>query len=545
MGDAGDAAPEPSFTPAFGYESNAMVHQSMDLPVEDVAPLVSNEIASGEAMGSDAHEVEIPEPGFTSALLYEPTQPPTSASEQLGTIPDHESPVIATQSLDAAHTVETDVPSDDPRNEEVAMTSKSMASHTKSEEPPPLKPEMLESSAQDSSLFGHEKPEAVASSQASAPEPTLSVESVIATLPATEALAKSENDSPAQERATEETSDNPNEEVPAIQTDAKAKIPSFFSSLGGSFAPEIQSAWSLVFGSQYEDDSAHEGIAEPAGGNSSASASANGRESLKARLARERRLDAQIQACQAKGRARSASANTTTPEADQTNQRVRSTAVLRKQNASAPQESAGLSLTRMRLCGENALRSTCLCFQALYTRCMEGDQASQPPAVITVSCTGTVECGVFVTQYELESLLQTLSRDACALAQTELKPPMQHIPLTTLLQASWFLPFDHFSRLRSLVLQITRKHLNEQKLALLNRQLQRQILLQPLPVRLEQLLLQISDPNVGPTPAHFLLRSLLEAIGVAVEPNVVDFIPQSEFMELAPVRDLSLVDSRC
>lgn len=544
MGDAGEAAaPEPGFTPAFGCDSNGVIRQSIDLrPVE----LVSNGIsASGEALGE-----EIPEPGFTSAFLYEPTEQTTSTSAQLSANPDHEPPApaidhesppaIATPSMEAAHSVDTEVPSDDPPNEVVLMPKS-----TTSEEPPQLKPEMLESNAQDTPLLDHEKPEAIVSSQASTPEPTLSVESAITTPSATEALTVSEVDSPAQEQAAEATSDNLNDErAPATQPDAEAKKTlSFFSSLGGSFAPEIQSAWSLVFGSQYEDDYTHECIAEPAGETSSSSAaSANGRESLKARLARERRLDAQIQACQAKGRARSASANSSRSEADQSSQRVRvTTTALRKQNAPVPLEHAGLSLTRMRFCVEHALRSTCLCFQDLYTRCMEDDQANQPPpaAVATASSSGAVECGIYVTQYELERLLQTLSRDSSELARMELESPTPHIPLTTLLQASWFLPFDHFSRLRSLVLQVTRRHLNEQKLALLNRQLQRQILLQPLPVRLQQLLLQMSDPNVAPTPAHFPLRPLLEAIGVAAEPNVVDFIPQSEFMELAPVRDLS------
>lgn len=523
MRDAGSAdsdAPEPpGLTRAFGYEPNAVILQAMDLlPVEGNVPLISNEIVSKDTAAVEMTREEIPEPGFTSALLYEAIQPPTSTIEALSAhelpsqVLDCKSPAIANQPLEA-----------DPAYDDMVMsiTSTNEASIIRDS-----KPELLEANAQDSSRIDHEEP-----------EPGVSV----VTLAASEASTKPKNESPAQEQ-TIETWDN--SEGPAIQKDRAARAPSFFSSLRGTFAPEIQSAWSLVFGSRFEDDSAHADSTDSAGsadGNPSASVPANGRESLKARLARERRLDAQIQACQAKGRARTASA-TTKPEVDQSNQRARVSSALRKQHAPAPPKHVGLSLTRMRFCVERALRSTCVCFQDLYTRCMESDdQANQPPAASVIA--GAVECGVFVTQFELERLLQSLSRDSCAVVHTELEHQTQQIPLTTLLQASWFLPFDHFSRLRSLVLQITRKHLNEQKLALLNRQLQRQILLQPLPVRLQQLLLQMSDPNADPTPAHFPLRPLLEAIAVSVDPAVVNFIPQLEFMELAPVSDLSIVAS--
>ncbi|KAG6976927.1 hypothetical protein JG688_00000859 [Phytophthora aleatoria] len=93
------------------------------------------------------------------------------------------------------------------------------------------------------------------------------------------------------------------------------------------------------------------------------------------------------------------------------------------------------------------------------------------------------------------------------------------------LQASWFIPFGQLPQLRSLVMKITKRHLNEEKLAIVNRHLQKQLTLLPLSARIQNLVLQLSnyqlkEPHQGPMwpegkqSAHELAQDLLGCIAV-------------------------------
>lgn len=362
-----------------------------------------------------------------------------------------------------------------------------------------------------------------------------------------------------QERSATETSE-PNSS--ALNESKRSRPLGFAASLTASFTPETKSAWAQLFGSRYEDEVECERSPLSASPESSQEkySSSTKRTSLKSKMERERKLDKQIQASRQKFTDHSLhhdAASSTAPPSYQKNSpnRVTSTAPI----AAKPFEVAGLSITSVRFCVEKALRATCKCFQQLHALAM--NEPHMPNA--------EAELGVFISQWEMEQLLRDLFegvRDdpktltsASSLSSFALADPLYAgVPLELLLQATWFVPFDQISRLRSLVLQITRKHLNEHKLAVLNRHLQKQVLLIPYSARLQQVLLRFSgsctlqndseantnDVATAPPRVHCsakLVRELLECVGVPVSADLVRSLSDGDFLLLSPVRsDLEL-----
>lgn len=340
----------------------------------------------------------------------------------------------------------------------------------------------------------------------------------------------------------------------------------FVASITASFAPQTKSAWTQLFGSRYEDEvesktsrasSSHQSRDE----NQSFDGEdlSERRVSLKAKLECERRLDQQIQASQQRFKERSLRSSEPPNPSLLTKPQL---SPKRHSSATAPIplkpfEMAGLSITSVRFCVEKALQATCKCFQQLHALALNEPQIP----------TFEAEHGVFVSQWELEQVLQELfgapqlgfttpSLAGFALAN----PQYAGVPLELLLQITWFVPFDQLTRLRSLVLQITRKHLNEHKLAVLNRHLQKQLLLIPYSTTLQQVLLQFSghrsrcdepdEPNdddeddsvIASTAASLvhctsdLVRELLECIAVPVPADLLTTLDDKDLLLLSPVR---------
>ncbi|TYZ67530.1 hypothetical protein PybrP1_004716 [[Pythium] brassicae (nom. inval.)] len=312
-----------------------------------------------------------------------------------------------------------------------------------------------------------------------------------------------------------------------------------------------------LFGARYEDDDERERSASSPSLVDRDSVSAS-RVSLTARRDRERRLDKQIQAAQRRLRERSshpapAPAAAAPPSRSKLPPtRVDSTAPV----AAKPFEAAGLSITSVRFCVEKALRATCTCFQQLHAFAMSEPRVPKADA----------ELGVFVTQWEMERVLRELFDGPGGPSPhfVLVDPLYTGVPLELLCQAAWFVPFDQLPRLRSLVLQITRRHLNEHKLAVLNRHLQRQLLLIPYSTRLQQVLLRFShrptkqEPHesdelagderdedddgedsvsTAPPLVHCdarLVQELLECVAVPVSPELVQGLGDGDFLLLSP-----------
>lgn len=339
----------------------------------------------------------------------------------------------------------------------------------------------------------------------------------------------------------------------------------FAASITASFAPQTRSAWAQLFGSRYEDE-----IESRANQASSSSTSrdeyqseecedlSESRLSLKAKLERERKLDQQIQASQQRFNERSLRRESPTPSLAASQQSPKRHSTATAPIPLKPFEMAGLSITSVRFCVEKALQATCKCFQQLHALAL--NEPRIPKA--------EVEHGVFVSQWELELLLQELfgsSREGGTIAPSLsgfalANPQYAGVPLELLLQITWFIPFDQLTRLRSLVLQITRKHLNEHKLAVLNRHLQKQLLLIPYSTRLQYVLLQFSDHrprnndlddpdddddgnsivSTAPPLVHCtsgLVRDLLECIAVPVTAALLTTLGDNDFLLLSPVRN--------
>lgn len=330
----------------------------------------------------------------------------------------------------------------------------------------------------------------------------------------------------------------------------------FAASLTAAFAPETKSAWAQLFGSKYEDEvETSSSIPSPKQtSHNTQSTNTEMQRSLKAKLARERKLDQEIQASQLKYTAGALRRDSITAshEQQQMRQQTHGYSPKRRRSTAKPFDAAGLSITSVRFCVEKALHATSKCFQQLHALAL-----NEPRVARTET-----ELGVFVTQWELECLLIELFSGACtAPATTTVSPTTKSpsssfalanpqyagVPLEILLQITWFLPFDQLPRLRSLVLQITRKHLNEHKLAVLNRHLQRQLLRVPYSSRLQHTLLQFSGHHDNVLAAALplvhctteMVHDLLECIDVPVPRELVETLSPSDFLLLSPVRAAS------
>ncbi|KAG3032136.1 hypothetical protein PC121_g4677 [Phytophthora cactorum] len=306
-----------------------------------------------------------------------------------------------------------------------------------------------------------------------------------------------------------------------------AKLSGFLESLTANFAPDTKLMWAQIFGPRYEDgDEAGDFQEDNQSNADSARESVSSKSSLQAKLARERKLDEQIQASQRRYRERvlrkEAANNVATRRG-----RVKSSHRSQTQTPTiSPFEQAGLSLTQIRFCTEKALDETCKCFRHLHAAALE--EAEDPDQPLTQ--------GVYITQGELDHLLrelfdpQELERSNTRTRKGTLIAPLDFaqnggVSMNIQLQASWFIPFGQLPQLRSLVMKITKRHLNEEKLAIVNRHLQKQLTLLPLSARIQNLVLQLSnyqlkEPHQGPIwpggkqSAHELAQDLLGCIAV-------------------------------
>ncbi|GMF10847.1 unnamed protein product [Phytophthora lilii] len=292
--------------------------------------------------------------------------------------------------------------------------------------------------------------------------------------------------------------------TPQQSTEAvPVKPPGFLESLTADFAPDTKAMWAQIFGPRYEEgDEGEDSHADNQSNLDSSIESVSSRISFKAKLARERKLDEQIQASQRRYRERilrNAAANSTAARKDRTKTPHRT----QGQVTVPPFEQAGLTLTQVRFCTEKALDETCKWFRRLHALALDEaeDLASTPTQ------------GIYVTQGELEHLLRELfdpqetapssannrkgtlaaPLNFAMLGGTEL---ITAIPMNTQLQASWFIPFGQLPELRSLIMKITKRHLNEDKLAIVNRHLQKQLTLLPLSSKLQNLVLQLSNHHL-------------------------------------------------
>lgn len=543
-------------------------------------------------------EVVIPSPGFTSAFYYDPY-------------------VEIKDFLDA---LKSGASSHAPRARDLSvMPEKSESRDTANGEPsesqphdPALHPECAAATEESAT-------EAIVASVSLTPETTVPTDPAIETEPATvetkavagdldpgtngklqdatppestasgaEGAVESSQETPSlvaslEKNATEASRGSPEpqlseggarnlvESADAIRTLSSAKSPDtatlrFAASITASFAPQTKSAWAQLFGSRYEDEIESRAAPAPSSStsrNQSAEESedlSESRLSLKAKLERERKLDQQIQASQQRFKERSLRREPQSHSQQSPKRRTSATAPIPLK----PFEMAGLSITSVRFCVEKALQATCKCFQQLHAL------ALNEPRIPKVEA----EHGVFVSQWELEVLLQdlfgppreggggTTAAPSSPLGGFALANPMyMGVPLELLLQITWFIPFDQLPRLRSLTLQITRKHLNEHKLAVLNRHLQKQLLRIPYSTRLQQVLLQFSghracpedreephDDNkdddvrsvasTAPPLVHCtsaLVRELLECIAVPVPAELLTTLGDKDFLLLSPV----------
>ncbi|RLN94368.1 hypothetical protein BBJ28_00010487 [Nothophytophthora sp. Chile5] len=316
----------------------------------------------------------------------------------------------------------------------------------------------------------------------------------------------------------------------------------FLDALTAEFSSDTKAAWAQLFGPRYDDLEDEDVASGSTDRQEAADDRVPSKSSVQTKLEQQQRLDEQIQASQRRYRERvlrAAAAVNTKPKTRQPSRRQAKAPAAALPTAT-PFEQAGLSLTQVRVCTERALDETCRAFRRLHALALEeADDPSLP-----------VVHGAFATQWELEQLVRELFEPQDPALSTSgtgrkgsLVAPLgsagrsedEEISLTTQLQASWLLPFGCLPQLRSLVMKITRRHLSEDKLAVVNRQLQKQLTLLPLSSSLQQLLLQFSahqQPDGGPDmrsqtksplrTSATLSSSFLEAIAVQTEAAVED-----------------------
>ncbi|TMW57575.1 hypothetical protein Poli38472_003500 [Pythium oligandrum] len=303
--------------------------------------------------------------------------------------------------------------------------------------------------------------------------------------------------------------------------------------------PDPERLWAQLFGSRYENDDDIQSQTHANKHESSSPIPPANRLSLKLKL--DRRLDEQIQSMRTKYRERVMLEHD--PNASSPPRSTRRRRSPRAQSALEikPFKRAGLSSTTVRFCLERALQKTCQCVQTLHAIA----QGEPTPSKYDV------EHGVLVTQWELDVILQRLfakgavdDPDARKTALLLLDNPDYRFPLHTLLQVSWFLPFEQFGRLRSLIAQVSRKHLCEKKLAIVNSTLRYQLLLLPHSSQLQSLVLKVVEsikatPSATRSTQESALDPLINAFlyGFRVprhEPHALEKMNIVEFMQLSP-----------
>ncbi|KAK1931599.1 hypothetical protein P3T76_012928 [Phytophthora citrophthora] len=310
------------------------------------------------------------------------------------------------------------------------------------------------------------------------------------------------------------------EEVESVELPPKPST--FFESLTANFTPDTKAMWAQIFGPRYDDGGEDEILPEVSEPDTESSKTSS-KSSLQAKLIRERKLDEQIQASQRRYQERVKRETATKRMATRREQHKSSRRSQTKIPTISPFERVGLSLTQIRFCMEKALDETCKCFHHLHAAALE--ESDPDPSLVSR--------GIYVTQRELEQLLHELLNPQEAQRRGTLTGVLdfsntleEKIPMAIQLQASWFLPFGQLPELRTLVMKITKRHLSEDKLAILNRHLQKQITVLPLDRKLQHLVLQLSnyqlkDPLSAPiwlqgkrSPDE-LAQDLLKSIGLA------------------------------
>ncbi|KAF4135047.1 hypothetical protein GN958_ATG15717 [Phytophthora infestans] len=332
-----------------------------------------------------------------------------------------------------------------------------------------------------------------------------------------------------------------------------AETASFLASLTADFAPDTKVMWAQIFGPRYDDGDAEEGFQEDNQSNADSSReSVSSKSSLQAKLARERKLDEQIQASQRRYRERMLRKEAANHAATRRG-RVKS---CRRPQAQIPTvspfEQAGLSLTQIRFCTEKALDQTCKRFRHLHAAALEEAEDPDQPLIR----------GTYITHGELEHLLRELfdphefehthtrTRKGTIVAPLAFSQN-DGVPMKIQLQASWFIPFGQLQQLRSLVMKITKRHLNEEKLAIVSRHLQKQLTLLPLSAKLQGLVLELSDfqlkepeqaPKMWPEgkiSLDELIQDLLGCIAVKEAAVVGDHLATMELSSVVSAQRLA------
>lgn len=280
----------------------------------------------------------------------------------------------------------------------------------------------------------------------------------------------------------------------------------FLASLTAQFAPETKRAWADVFGVRYESGEATASESDRSKMTKATNSPAS-RPSVRANTARtadageSRQRGEQIQTTQHRYRDRIrqltvAAAQQGKPQQSPSTRRTAKPApgaptwTHCECDGTSPLEQSGLSLTQIRFCQGRALDETYRTFRQIHVDLLNDGGPEREHSQRQLD----VQHGVFLTQWELEQALRDsqVTGDDGVREGSAIDPVYAEIPIETLLQASWFLLFDQLPRLRTLVLQITRRHLNEHRLARLNRFLRKQLLWIPHSAKLQQLVIGLT-----------------------------------------------------
>ncbi|KAL7694377.1 hypothetical protein Plhal304r1_c002g0008971 [Plasmopara halstedii] len=314
---------------------------------------------------------------------------------------------------------------------------------------------------------------------------------------------------PSQFEATEE-------ELP----DDVALLPvTYMDSLTASFAPETKAIWAQIFGPRFGDDKNEKEYYQE--DNQSITdrtrSSDDSTSALQAKLARERKLDQHIQASQRRHQARIVRAAALKEVAAKRVRVVRGKRFQKQALVPSPFEKVGLSLTQIRLCTKKALGEMCKSFRQLHAAIFEEAEYFKEP----------LHQGIYITKRELELLFcevfdfQDLKFSNTNNYKQTIATPLdfeggeyvEGITMNDHLQASWFLPFRQLSRLRSLIMRITRRHLDEEKLVIVDRNLQEQLTLMPLSAKLQTAIVHLSNCQLeGDQKLNYEVGTFSEAV---------------------------------
>lgn len=322
---------------------------------------------------------------------------------------------------------------------------------------------------------------------------------------------------------------------------------SYLSSLTAQFAPETKAAWAEVFGVRYEPNESLPDAAQLARKSPVSPSKLEGSSQFYTTpLALQSREPLRLRRHSYRERIRGLAASASDEKLQHGNclgspsRSTKSRLSNQFECNGTPLELTGLSLTQIRFCHERAIDNTCRNFDRIRSNLLNENQPNDSRK------SKDVEIGVFVTQWELEQALrdaQIVGDDSGVASDSS----YADIPIDTILEATWFLPFDQLPRLRTLVLQITRRHLNESKLARLNRHLRHQLLWIPHSTKLQQLMVRLTDdaPDVliettqpislvKDSPA--LIRELAECIEASPQHESPSDAIFARFRTAAPVR---------